>query len=89
MEKHNLYDFAVPSNNRFDLVIFAGVLYHLRFPFLGLKRIADALKPGGRAIIEKGAAGVAEQGGKFRPRVLRTPVDDADRLHTRSWARHL
>jgi len=35
-------------------VIFAGVLYHLRFPVLGLKRIADAMAPGGTLIIETG-----------------------------------
>jgi len=52
MKEVNLYDFA--SDERFDVVIFAGVLYHLRFPVLGLKRIADAMAPGGTLIIETG-----------------------------------
>jgi tRNA (mo5U34)-methyltransferase len=52
MREANLYDFA--SDERFDVVIFAGVLYHLRFPVLGLKRIADAMAPGGTLIIETG-----------------------------------
>jgi 2-polyprenyl-3-methyl-5-hydroxy-6-metoxy-1,4-benzoquinol methylase len=52
MREVNLYDFA--SDERFDVVIFAGVLYHLRFPAFGLKRIADAMAPGGTLIIETG-----------------------------------
>jgi SAM-dependent methyltransferase len=54
MLSKNLYDLNVSADDKFDLVIFAGVLYHLRFPFLGLKRIADALRPGGKLIIETG-----------------------------------
>jgi 2-polyprenyl-3-methyl-5-hydroxy-6-metoxy-1,4-benzoquinol methylase len=40
------------TDEPFDFVLFAGVLYHLRFPFLGLKKIADAMKPGATLIIE-------------------------------------
>jgi SAM-dependent methyltransferase len=35
-----------------DIVIFAGVLYHLRYPIWALRRIADVLKPDGILIIE-------------------------------------
>ena len=52
MKSLNVYDLLVEPEHRFDVVIFAGVLYHLRFPFLGLKRVVDALKPGGEVIIE-------------------------------------
>jgi SAM-dependent methyltransferase len=48
----NLYDFT--TEERFDVVIFAGVLYHLRFPAFGLKRIADCMANGGVLIIETG-----------------------------------
>jgi heme-degrading monooxygenase HmoA len=50
MRAVNLYEFF--SADPFDFVLFAGVLYHLRFPFLGLKRIADAMKRGGTLMIE-------------------------------------
>jgi SAM-dependent methyltransferase len=52
MVQMNLYDLEVHPDERYDVVIFAGVLYHLRFPFYGLKRIADAVKPGGLMILE-------------------------------------
>ncbi len=48
----NLYELSVPEEQRYDFVVFAGVLYHLRMPFLGLKRIADAMKPGGILLLE-------------------------------------
>jgi 2-polyprenyl-3-methyl-5-hydroxy-6-metoxy-1,4-benzoquinol methylase len=52
MAQMNLYDLDVRPDDRYDLAIFSGVLYHLRFPFYGLKRIADAVKPGGLMILE-------------------------------------
>ncbi len=52
MRAVNLYDFVVPAAEQFDFVLFAGVLYHLRFPFLGLKRVADAMRPGGTVVLE-------------------------------------
>lgn len=36
----------------FDVAIFAGVLYHLRYPMLGLKQVYDLLKPGGVLLLE-------------------------------------
>jgi SAM-dependent methyltransferase len=48
----NLYDLSVLEEERYDFVIFAGVLYHLRMPFLGLKRIADAMKQGAMLLLE-------------------------------------
>jgi hypothetical protein len=52
MAEMNLYDLSVGPNERYDLAIFAGVLYHLRFPFLGLKLVADTVKLGGTMILE-------------------------------------
>ena len=52
MEKMNLYDLKPESFGLFDVVIFPGVLYHLRYPFWGLKAIRDVLKPGGYLITE-------------------------------------
>ena len=54
MQSVNIYDFEVPEHERFDLVIFAGVLYHLREPFFSLRRIAQAMKPNAILLIETG-----------------------------------
>ena len=52
MEQMNLYDLKADSFGPFDVVIFPGVLYHLRYPFWGLKVIRDVLKVGGHLLIE-------------------------------------
>ena len=36
----------------FDVVFFPGVLYHLRYPFWGLKVLRDMMKPDGELLIE-------------------------------------
>ena len=38
----------------FDVVFAFGLLYHLREPMLGLKKLVEALKPGGMLLIESG-----------------------------------
>jgi hypothetical protein len=43
----NLLDLRPQTFGTFDVVIFAGVLYHLRYPFHVLKIIRDLLKDGG------------------------------------------
>ena len=48
----NVYDLRADPEKRFDYVIFAGVLYHLRMPFEAIKRIADVMNPGGTLLIE-------------------------------------
>lgn len=52
MRHQNLYD--LQEKNEFDIVQFFGVLYHLRFPFNGLKKVAEACKIGGNILIEGG-----------------------------------
>jgi 2-polyprenyl-3-methyl-5-hydroxy-6-metoxy-1,4-benzoquinol methylase len=52
MERMNLYDLAPNSFGLFDVINFPGVLYHLRYPFWGLKAIRDVLKIGGHLLIE-------------------------------------
>lgn len=52
MIEKNLYD--LEYLNKFDVTICCGVLYHLRFPFLGLKKLVDMTKPGGTLHIEGG-----------------------------------
>jgi SAM-dependent methyltransferase len=52
MRALNVYELTAAPEDRFDYVIFAGVLYHLRLPFLALKKIADVMKLGGVLLIE-------------------------------------
>lgn len=37
---------------QFDVVLFFGVLYHMRHPVLALERLRDVTRPGGLAIVE-------------------------------------
>jgi 2-polyprenyl-3-methyl-5-hydroxy-6-metoxy-1,4-benzoquinol methylase len=52
MYEMNLYDLKPDTFGLFDLVIFPGVLYHLRYPFWGLKVIRDLIKVGGQLLLE-------------------------------------
>jgi SAM-dependent methyltransferase len=48
----NLYQ--IPAMLRFDIILFFGVLYHLRYPMEALRKITQALNLGGKLYIESG-----------------------------------
>jgi len=50
----SLYELTSEKFGFFDIVIFFGVLYHLRYPFLALKRITDCLSNKGKLLLEGG-----------------------------------
>jgi SAM-dependent methyltransferase len=52
LEQLNLYDLTPDRYGLFDVVVFPGVLYHLRYPFWGLGRVKNVLSPGGHLLIE-------------------------------------
>lgn len=52
MEQVNVYDLDRERFGLFDVVIFPGVLYHLRYPFSALKAIREVMAPGGDLIVE-------------------------------------
>ncbi|MDQ2974214.1 MAG: DUF1698 domain-containing protein [Acidobacteriota bacterium] len=52
MHQINLYDLKPETFGFFDVIIFPGVLYHLRYPFWGLRAIRDVMKIGGHLLIE-------------------------------------
>ena len=52
MYQVNLYDLKPENFGLFDVVIFPGVLYHLRYPFWGLRAIRDVLEINGHLLIE-------------------------------------
>lgn len=54
MLEMNLYDLAPDEIGLFDVVLFPGVLYHLRYPIWGLKKILSVLKNDGQLIVETG-----------------------------------
>ena len=48
----NIYDLAPERHGTFDLVLFLGLLYHLRDPLLALDRIWDVCNPGAVLMLE-------------------------------------
>jgi SAM-dependent methyltransferase len=52
MHEMNLFDLTPDRFGRFDIINFPGVLYHLRYPFLGLKILRDLLAPNGILVLE-------------------------------------
>jgi tRNA (mo5U34)-methyltransferase len=48
----NVYSLDPERYGRFDLVLFLGVIYHLRHPLLALDRIHDVCAPGGLMLLE-------------------------------------
>ena len=52
MVEMNLFDLKPESFGMFDVIIFPGTLYHLRYPFQALKIVANVLKENGILLIE-------------------------------------
>ena len=48
----NVYSLAPEHYGRFDLVLFLGVIYHLRHPLLALDRIHDVCEPDATLLVE-------------------------------------
>src|SRR5882762_3819137 len=47
MQQMNLLDLTPDVHGRFDIVLCCGVLYHLRYPFWGLRALASVVEDGG------------------------------------------
>ena len=52
MYELNLYDLTVERFGKFDVIMLPGVLYHLRYPFWGLKILRDLINSNGFLIVE-------------------------------------
>jgi len=52
MYEVNVYDLTPEAFGKFGIVVFPGVLYHLRYPMWALKRVRDVLHPEGWLLIE-------------------------------------
>lgn len=47
----SVYELPKHFEQEFDVVLFLGVFYHLKYPILAFERIAQVLKPGGRVLV--------------------------------------
>lgn len=54
MYEMNLYDLNPEKFGLFDVIIFYGVLYHLRYPIWGLKKLSSCLSGDGFLLLESG-----------------------------------
>jgi SAM-dependent methyltransferase len=52
MHELNVYDLRPQTFGKFDVVIFPGVLYHLRYPFWAIKLVRDVLTDNGILVLE-------------------------------------
>jgi 2-polyprenyl-3-methyl-5-hydroxy-6-metoxy-1,4-benzoquinol methylase len=52
MHQMNVLDLRPETFGKFDVVLCAGVLYHLRYPFWSLKLIRDVIKEDGNLLLE-------------------------------------
>jgi SAM-dependent methyltransferase len=52
IQSMDLFDLRPETFGRFDVVIFPGVLYHLRYPFWALKLIRDVMADDGVMVLE-------------------------------------
>jgi SAM-dependent methyltransferase len=51
-ERRNLFDIKPDTFGTFDIVLFAGVLYHLRYPFSALRLLKDLVREEGFLLTE-------------------------------------
>jgi tRNA (mo5U34)-methyltransferase len=77
--------YALPDvlgGERFDLVLFLGVLYHLRHPLLGIEKVAEVTAPGGLAVVE---TAVDAETLMDRPLMAFYPGDELNHDPTNWW----
>ena len=71
MYEMNLFDLNEKSFGKFDVIIFPGTLYHLRYPFQALKIVSSILKEDGILLIE---TAILQE--SFDRAILYCPVND-------------
>ena len=79
----SVYDLPeVLGGERFDLVLFLGVLYHLRHPLLAIEKVAEVTAPGGLAVVE---TAVDAESLMDRPLMAFYPGDELNGDPTNWW----
>lgn len=61
MHEMNMFDLTPKTFGTFDVIIFSGVLYHLRYPFEALKLLRGLLNDGGTLLLETAVLPVWER----------------------------
>ena len=95
----NVYRIHELNLGKFDLILFLGVIYHLRNPYLAIDRIYDALKIDGKVIVESHVidGGFVNESGEWMnlididPRLAKLQIaqfykGDLGGDHTNAWA---
>lgn len=94
--RFDVYDVLPETLGYFDVVLFLGVLYHLRHPMLGLDRLAAVCRPGAQIWIETAVMdGDIPPLGKTLPEVAPEladvpiaqfyPTDELHAVHSNWW----
>jgi len=78
----SVYDLPDVLAERFDLVLFPGVLYHLKHPLLAIEKVAAVTAPGGLAIVE---TAVDAETLMDRPLMAFYPGDELNNDPTNWW----
>lgn len=85
----NVYDLAPGTHGSFDVVLFLGVLYHLRNPMLALDRIRSVMTPGARLFVETQVASDPEILDSDTPAWQYLPHDSLNADASNKWAPNL
>jgi SAM-dependent methyltransferase len=75
MEELNLYELDPSHIGKFDIIMFFGVLYHLRYPYWGLRKITDCLNMDGLLLLESGM--LVDDGFTRELELLYCPVENS------------
>jgi SAM-dependent methyltransferase len=83
----SLYDFNSPEfYDRFDIVHFPGVLYHLSDPVLALRILFNSLKTGGTILVESAGINHKEPYCRFEGSLIHTEGEGSqDKLNRSGW----
>lgn len=52
LKQADVYDLTPEADGQFDIILFLGIIYHLRYPLLALDRLRALLKTGGLLFVE-------------------------------------
>jgi len=85
----NVYDLDPRRHGLFEIVLFLGVLYHVRNPMLALDRVRGVTRPGGLVFVETQIASDAVAPGGAVPARRYFPRDSLRGDETNKWAPNL
>ena len=85
----NVYELSPERHGTFDVVLFLGVLYHLRNPMLALDGVRSVTRPGGLVFVETRVCTEPALAGLDVPVWRFYPGDALDGDETNKWAPNL